>query len=64
VSPCASKVCAGVACYTPPPDACDGAGKAVHYALPGTCSEGACKYPSIGEPCAFGCSAGACLAGP
>lgn len=52
--------CDGVVCNTPPPSQCASNSTLTVYDSPGTCADGVCSYPSHTEPCAFGCSNGAC----
>ena len=56
--------CSGVACTTPDAPECISA-TMLRVRLPaGTCSAGACSYPTTDVVCANGCSAGGCSMGP
>jgi len=56
---CAGDPCAGKSCNTPPANLCKDAFTAIQYQN-GSCSEGACDYPSTEVACPFGCENGFC----
>ncbi len=57
---CTDDPCEGIICDTPPPRHCEG-DELVVWDASGSCTNGACEYPSQRLACESGCSDGACL---
>ncbi|MDP3235104.1 MAG: hypothetical protein Q8N26_20140 [Myxococcales bacterium] len=61
---CTGNPCQGVTCNAPPANACLNATTLRSFNASGSCSGGACSYPSQDTTCAFGCANGACTGNP
>lgn len=55
---------AAVHCDNPPSPRCADDDTLTRFAANGSCRKGECEYADTDEPCAFGCSGGACLPDP
>ena len=61
---CVGNPCIGVTCASPPSSVCADATHLTQHDATGTCTGGACSYPSHAVYCQYGCTGGVCNGDP